>query len=91
MVVINAITTPGRTSDGDDGDVVWDPWSDQLEKNSESERGISMRLPMIVDMNTSPDVIKDVAMVRDQPETQPNDCMGELIPEPIIEMVPDLM
>ena len=54
MVVINAITTSGRTSDGDDGDVVEEPGSEQLEQKSESEREISMRLSVIVDLNTLP-------------------------------------
>ena len=76
---------------GDDGDVVWESVPDQPEQQSDSDKRISTLLPGTTDANSAPDVIKDVAMVRDQPETQPNDCMGELIPEPIIEMVPDLM
>ena len=56
-VVINAITTPGRISDGDDGDMVRDPVSDQPEQKSESETGISMRLTAIVDINTPAHVI----------------------------------
>ena len=50
-VVINAITTTSRTSEGE---MVWDPVPDQLEQHSESERGISTRLPVMVDTNTPP-------------------------------------
>ena len=69
-VVTNAITIPSRTSDGDDGDVVWDSVSDQLEGKSESQREISMRLPATAGMDTPTDVMEDVMLVQEQSETQ---------------------
>ena len=65
-MLFHAITIPGRTSDEDDGGMVWDSVSVQLERKSESKREISMRLPATADMDTPTEVIEDVTMVEDQ-------------------------
>ena len=69
-MVINVITTPVKTSDGDDSDVVWDSVPGQPEQQSDSEIKILARPPVMNDVNNAPDVIKDVAMVQDQSEIQ---------------------
>ena len=65
-VVINAINIPGRTSDEDDGDVVCDSVSDQLERKSKPQRDISTLLPATADIDTPVDVMEDITVVRDQ-------------------------
>ena len=66
-----------RLVTGDDGDVVWESVPDQPEQQSDSDKRISTLLPGTTDANSAPDVIKDVAMVREQSETLPRSCLEE--------------
>ena len=83
------ISTPGTTIDGGEVDVVYESMHDLPAYQRDLEERRSARFPVMTDVNNAPDVIRDVEMVLDQSDTQPQSCLRELTPDVNNDMVSD--